>query len=171
MNRISQKVKGKLLEFREAPKKSFPYYVSNEAVHYAFDIPNRKKFIIIYNELIHGKMKAIAVKMNVTRYKKDEFKILFSDSSSLLMGSNLDFIKFAENIRFFICLYDGFTLPWTINPSREYFMYDSNITGSIEDYCHLNEQRIISFVEGRENGEMTYEPPAKIIRQRINEMR
>ena len=41
---------------------------------------------------------------------------------------------------------------------------------SVDEYCSENKQKIISFVEGRENGEMYYEPAARIIRQRMNDI-
>ena len=167
MDSISHKVGEKLLSFRDDPKKSYPYYVSKEAVHYAFDVPNRKKFIIIHRDIIGGEEKTLAEKMTVTRYKKDDHRILFTDSSSFIIDDALEFIKFSENVRYFICLDEDFVFPWDIDEKREYIMNDVNITGSIEDYCRLSEQRIISFVEGRKNGEFNYEPAARIIRQRI----
>ena len=168
MNRISDKVGTKLLSFRDNPKNSLPYYVSNEAVRYAFDVPHN--FIIIYRDIIHGKEQRIAVKMKVKRYAKNDYRVLFSNNSEFIFGGAREFIEFSGNVRYFICLDDAFVFPWKIDPRREYIMADINITGSIDDYCRLSENRIIAFTEGRKNTEPPYEPPTKIIRQRIKEM-
>ncbi len=169
MNKVSQKVAQKLLEFRADPKHSFPFYVSNEAVHYAFDIPKKKKFIIIYPKYnrILKKNETVAVLMTVTRYQKEQYMINFTQDNEHIITDSYSFIRFAKNTKYFISLVSDFHLPWVFDQSREYFLSDSTNIQDIDTYCKSNEQKIISFIEGRENGEMYYEPDSKIIKQRL----
>lgn len=172
MNQISARVGQKLLDFRSSPKKSFPYYVSKEAVHYAFDVPNRKKFIIIYQkQRKRTQSKALtAVKMVVTRYRKDDNRIFFANDAEYEITDAVGFVKFSENVRYFVCLTETYVIPWKINFSRESVLQDKFTQNSIEDYCKEHEQKLISFIEGRENGEMYYEPIVKMIKERLREL-
>lgn len=172
MNQISARVGQKLLDFRSSPKKSFPYYVSKEAVHYAFDVPNRKKFIIIYQKQQKRTQSRIltAVKMVVTRYRKDDNRIFFANDAEYEITDAVGFVKFSENVRYFVCLTEIYAIPWKINFFRESVLQDKYTQSSIEDYCREHEQKLISFIEGRENGEMYYEPIVKMIKERLREL-
>ena len=172
MNQISARVGQKLLDFRSSPKKSFPYYVSKEAVHYAFDVPNRKKFIIIYQKQQKRTQSRIltAVKMVVTRYRKDDNRIFFANDAEYEITYAVGFVKFSENVRYFVCLTEIYAIPWKINFFRESVLQDKYTQSSIEDYCREHEQKLISFIEGRENGEMYYEPIVKMIKERLREL-
>ena len=80
------------------------------------------------------------------------------------------FVKFSENVRYFVCLTETYVIPWKINFSRESVLQDKFTQNSIEDYCKEHEQKLISFIEGRENGEMYYEPIVKMIKERLREL-
>lgn len=168
MNRISEKVGNRIHEFENGYKKSYPYYVSKEAYKFAFDVPNRKKFIIIYPKTKYNKVYNVAAIFKVTRYKKDNYEVLFSDSEELVIADSRSFICFSDNVKYFINLTDDFVLPWKIDITREYVMNDIFNQNSVSEYCQENKQKIISFVEGRENGEMYYDSATKIVRQRLN---
>lgn len=169
MNEISHKVGFRISEFENGYKRSYPFYVSKEACKFAFDVPNKKKFVIIYSKTKYKTKQILAVKLNVTRYKKDDYKVLFSGEGEFIINDAKSFIIFADNSRYFINLAaESFMIPWRIDPSREYVLNDEMKFENVTDYCSCNEQKIISFVEGRENGEMNYESPAKIIKQRLN---
>ncbi|MCI5910042.1 MAG: AHH domain-containing protein [Oscillospiraceae bacterium] len=168
MNHISNKIMNKLLDFEKGYKKSYPFYVSKEAFKFAFDVPKRKKIIIIYKFEKYKKSSFYAVKLNVTRLQKDSYKVLFSNSDEFEIKDAISFIRFSENIRYFINLTDDYLIPWKIDKNREYVINDIMSEKSVSDYCSKNEQKIISFVEGRENGEMYYESPVRIIRERID---
>lgn len=169
MNKISYNVKRKLLDFEVGYKKSYPFYVSKEACKFAFDVPKRKKFIILYIKEKYKKTFIYAVKLKVTRFQKDDYKVMFTDSDEYKITDSESFINFAENVKYFINLTNGeYTLPWTTDINREYVMNDILVQSSITDYCNDNEQKIISFIEGRENGEMNYDSSVKIIKDRLN---
>ncbi len=169
MNHISNRIMNKLLDFEKGYKKSYPFYVSKEAFKFAFDVPKRKKIIIIYKFEKYKKSSFYAVKLNVTRFQKDNYKILFSNLDEFEIKDDISFIKFAENVRYFINLTDSeYVIPWKIDKDREYVINDTIVEKSVSDYCEKNEQKIILFAEGRENGEMYYESPVRIIRERID---
>lgn len=172
MNKVSKKVGQKLLDFKNGPKRSFPYYVSKEAIRYAFDVPQKKKFIVIYSKenKYRKSSQLTAVKMTVTRYKKDSYEVLFSADEEHVFSDARSFIFFANNVKYFICLTSDFKIPWIIDNSREYVLNDTTSLGDLNSYCQNNKQKIISFIEGRENGEMYYDPASKIIKQRLNDM-
>ena len=170
MNKISEKIKERLEAFETGYKHSYPFYVSKEACKFAFDVPKRKKFIIIYQKEKYKKIQTVAVKLAVTRYKKDDYEVLFTNDEEHIVSDSHSFIIFSENVKYFINLTGTNVIPWKLDDTREYLFNDIMTQSSVDEYCSENKQKIISFVEGRENGEMYYEPAARIIRQRMNDI-
>lgn len=172
MNRVSNKVMNKLLDFENGYKKSYPFYVSKEAYKFAFDVPKRKKFIVIYKINRLSKTIICAEKFNMTRYSKDDYKVVFSSVGEAEIIDSKSFIIFSENVKYFINFTKGeYLIPWIIDKNREYVIDDTMTQKFVSDYCAENEQKIVAFVEGRENGEMYYDSSTKIIRERMKSIR
>ncbi|MBQ7008837.1 MAG: AHH domain-containing protein [Ruminococcus sp.] len=170
INSVSKRIVGRIRAFETSYKYSYPFYVSKEACMFAFNVPNKKKFVIVYKQEKYKKTSYIALKLTVTRYKKDDYEILFSADEPFTVSDARSFIKFADNVKYFIILSSEYTLPWKEDMSREYVMYDTLTDKEISEYCKKNKQKIISFIEARDGGELYYESATKIVRQRIADM-
>lgn len=170
MNNISKKIGNKIRAFEATYKHSYPYYVSKESCMFAFNVPNKKKFIIIYRQEKYKKISFVAVKMTVTRYKKDDYQIFFSANNPFAITDAESFIRFAENFKYFLILTPEYVLPWKDDRAREYILYDTMDCNDISVYCDEHKQKIISFIEARDGGEMYYESATKIVRQRMSDM-
>lgn len=170
INSISKRVAERIMAFEIGYKHSYPFYVSKEACMFAFNVPKKKKFVIVYKQEKYKKTSFIALKLTVTRYKKDDYEIHFSADEPFIVDDARSFIIFADNIKYFIILSSDYTLPWKEDTSREYVMYDTLTDKEISEYCEKNKQKIISFIEARDGGELYYESATKIVRQRIADM-
>ncbi len=171
INAVSYKVGARLHAFEGGYKRSYPYYVSKESCKFAFDVPPRKKFIVLYQKEKYKRLYNLAVKCVVTRYKKDDYVVNMSIDDEYIITDSKAFVKFSENVRYFINLNDDYEIPWQIDSSRECVYRDALIQASVSDYCESNRQKIISFVEGRENGEYTYVSPYMMVIQRLESLK
>ncbi len=167
MNRISKKVELKLLEFEVNPKKSYPFFVSKAAIDYAFDVPRRKKFMIICKR--NGS--ATAVSFTATRYQKNDNAVYIENTGEHIINNTDDFIRYAENVRYFILLDIGYVLPWETDSGREAVYTDSSGCTTPEEFCENRKQAIMSFLEGEGSTEMYYESAVKIIKSRLADKR
>ena len=162
MNEISIKVEKYLLNFKNNPKDSFPFFVSKVAVEYAYNLPRARKLIVVYS----GDDGSIyAKKLRVERYIKDNLKISIKDNGDILIKNTNEFIMFCENAMHFL-IEDGinYELPFHMLGKESHLerkvKFDNGFT---KDYLenHLNE--IIAFVK---QGDYTYQPINKVIEMR-----
>lgn len=98
LNNLSQEIKGYLDQFEKNPKNSFPYFVSKEAVSYAFDLPSTVKIIL----LTPSSQGYTAEKFRLERYLSNDSQLNPKHRGSHIVEKTKAFVKFCEDIIFFV---------------------------------------------------------------------
>lgn len=174
MDNLSKKVERYLLDFEKDPKASFPFYVSNRALEYAFHLPAAVKIIVLYKD--GGKTKAKRVRME--RYKKDDLQIIPNEKETMEIGDSTDRRKwavFCENARHFFADERVDTAEWYCfqslqNPRgrpgiKTIRLEDgSGKNLSVMEYLRKHGSEIMAFVQQKE---MSYEPAARMVSIRL----
>ena len=125
MNILSGKIEKHLNLFSQDPKKSYPYFVSAEALRYAYEVPRSGKVILIYPT----KTQWIVKRYRYTNYLKDEdIQLNLQATQALAVAENhrdetiRKLIFFCENVSCFLIVdkTESFHLPFGYQVKYQY---------------------------------------------------
>ena len=162
LNGLSKKVERYLVDFKENPRKSFPFFVSKVTVEYAYDLPSTTKIIVIYGDHNH----IMAKKVRMERYLKNDLKINPVDKGGIEISDNKEFIAFCENIIYFFIdeSVGDYALPFGDIPGMGPIKKDIHLAGDdAMTYLSNHSNEVMAFVNKEQ---YPYQPIAKVVSER-----
>lgn len=163
MNSLSGQIEEYLDLFGETAKNSFPYFVSLEALRYAYEVPRSGKAVLIYKT----ETKWILKRYHYTNYLKDsDVKLELNEYKMLEVTENhrdetiKKIILFCENVTCFLVIDETmkFRLPFNYKVRLQY------INGGKPE-SHFSAM----LAEQADNGEDEYISPKAMVLQRLKE--
>ena len=162
MNGLSKKVEKYLLNFKDNPRMSFPFFVSKVTVEYAYDLPSTTKIIVIYGDNNH----IMAKKVRMERYLKNDLKINPVDKGGIEISDNNEFIAFCENIIYFFIdeSVGDYALPFGDIPCMGPLIRKIELAGDdVMTYLSNHSNEVMAFVNKEQ---YPYQPVAKVVSER-----
>lgn len=166
MNSLSENIEEYLDLFSGNPKDSFPYFVSLEALRYAYEIPRSGKVVLAYRTETKWYLKRYKFTNNV---RDPDIQVKLLDSKELAIADQRtentinDIILFCENVSCFLIAdeTENFKLPFSYNVRYQY----------ISDKERNNKESHFSamLAEQADSGENEYEPPRAVVLKRLKE--
>ena len=166
MNALSAKIERRLNLFSGTPKNSAPYFVSLEALKYAYEIPRSGKVILIYKT----KTQVVLKRYQYTNYtKNDDIRLIFLDKEILAIAENRrretirTIALFCENVTCFLIVDEAktFKLPFQYKVKCQYISEMEAEKKEIHFSAMLAEQV--------DSGEDEYISPKAMVSRRIKE--
>ena len=172
MNGISCRIKDKLGAFQELPYKSYPYYVSQEAYMYAFNVPRSRRLVVA--DLNEGqpyfeKFRATRFVYAMEQEGKDapaagkdlRYELLYQEEGDERPNcasfsledreSQREFLAFIENIEYFVILSRAVQ-----NKLSKVLALSYADSCSLEDMADMDGYGLDLTSEHRANGEVDY---------------
>ena len=166
MNSLSENIEEYLDLFSGNPKDSFPYFVSLEALRYAYEIPRSGKIVLAYKTETKWYLKRYKFTNNV---KDPDIQVQLLDSKEMAIANQRtdktinDMILFCENVSCFLIADETkiFKLPFSYNVRYQY----------ISDKERNNKESHFSamLAEQADSGENEYESPRVVVLKRLKE--
>lgn len=166
MNGLSESIEKYLNRFRSSPKNSYPYFVSLEALKYAYEIPRSGKVISIHRT----KTQWVLKRYQYTNYLKDndiqlnllETKVL-AEAEKHRTATIKQLIIFCENVSCFLVIDETMTfkLPFSYKATCQYIKN--------EDMSKVKSHFSAMLAEQSDSGECEYIPPKAMAVQRLKE--
>ena len=168
MEGFSEEIEQHLADFGKDARKSFPYYVSAQAVRYTYFIPKSDRVILLRREKDHVR----AERYRFTNFiknsefgldKEDELEFEIYQNFNLGISEDIfSFIMFCRNARCFISLGEDFVLPFS------YGVYKKNIPESEAAHIKARFSQMLSSLS--EDGSFEYVSPVEMIKKRRREV-
>ncbi|MDE6101412.1 MAG: hypothetical protein K2F73_00330, partial [Ruminococcus sp.] len=158
MNALSGEIEEKFDIFGMYPKDSIPYYVSAEALRYAFEIPRSEKVILVKKEGNDW----IFCKYKYTKYLKNNNQVFTEETDRLVYKDKNACVLFCENVKCFLVADESrsFELPF------KYDVYKQYISDSDTERKDTHFSAIISVASDKGS---SYVFPKKMISERLKE--
>lgn len=158
MNALSGEIEEKFDIFGMYPKDSIPYYVSAEALRYAFELPRSEKVILVKKEGNDW----IFCKYKYTKYLKNNNQVFTEETDRLVYKDKNSCILFCENVKCFLIVDESrsFELPF------KYGVYKQYISDSDIERKDTHFSAIISIASDKGS---SYVFPKKMISERLKE--
>ena len=166
MNNLSKSIEKYLNKFGYAPRNSFPYFVSLEALKYAYEIPRSGRVISIHRT----KTQWVLKRYQYTNYLKDsdiqlnllETKVL-ADAENHRDTTIKKLILFCENVNCFLVIDKTMTfkLPFGYKAKCQYINY--------EEMSKVKSHFSAMLAEQTDSGEDEYISPKAMAVQRLKE--
>lgn len=127
MNSLSGEIESHLNKFKNNPKRSTPYFVSQEALKYAYDIPSQGLVIMIYKTPTRWYLKKYKF-ANYLKYKQIKLSLKGTceiyNPDSIRNDTLKKLIMFCDNVKCFIVLSDkdDFKLPFKDDQAKCYYI-------------------------------------------------
>lgn len=154
LNELAQEVKSYLERFAKDPRLSYPYYVSEVAIKYAFDLPRTIKLVVIYND---KEGRPSAARFRIERLKRDAYSVKAVVSASMVLDNSREkFIEFCENSMYFwISPSVNFRLPFSLDKEPYGAVKTSELpegitVSELEKYLTEKGHELLVFAENRE---------------------
>ncbi len=166
MNRLSEQIEEALDLFLGYPKESFPYFVSLEALKFAYEIPRSGKVITIHRT----KTQWVVKRYQYTNYLKDESVQLhlletkeLADAEHHRDETVRKLILFCENVTCFLVIDEEMTfqLPFRYKARCQYI--------SKEERAKVESHFSAMLAEQADSGEDAYIAPKTMAVQRLKE--
>ena len=164
MHEVEKTVRKKLDAFKENPRKSKPFYVSEVALSYAFGLPETMKFIALerlengtYAQQYRLERKKGIIVFNLTK------EMNYSPENPKEV---IEFIKWSGNVRHFIMCSEG--EPKEILPfTEENVIYMPKAIPDTMSHLYSNKNTIYAFLR---ESQVTYNSPIQVIKKRLGEV-
>ena len=176
LNRISQRIKAKLANFRDVgkPHHSFPFFVSKEAYLYTYALPRTGKVITVLKE---------GSKLTLSMFRLEHFtEAIASKNKSLKIKAKdkacfdlsgeawaIECIFFCSNVDFFIYLDDTprDILPFTVDKNHQFPTEVENTGKDGQKFLEERDTEILVWL--RDNPQYGYVSPALMVKTRSEE--
>ena len=176
LNRISQKIKVKLANFKDIgkPHHSFPYFVSKEAYRYTYALPRTGKVITVLKE---------GTRLTLSTFRLEHFTEAIADKDRSLMinpkGSAvfdlsaeswpIECIFFCDNVDFFVYLEDTprDILPFAVDIKHQFPVEIKSTGKDGQNFLAEHDTEILVWL--RDNPQYGYVSPALMVKNRGEE--